>query len=124
MIWHSLYLLLLRELLAAVPRCDVNAPCVSFDLPNMFYIFAGHIGKHGECKFVLMSESGKFNWKRIGGHYLTSYHSWYERGAATYFIPEVFQNPLIEIGFGAMLEPKYNLYQSDIQLQGILLSHI
>ena len=32
-----------------------------------------------------------------------SYHLWYGRGAAAYFIFKVFQNLLAEIGFGATL---------------------
>lgn len=38
-----------------------------------FVIFERHIDKHGECKFILASESGKFIEERICGHYLTSY---------------------------------------------------
>lgn len=32
-----------------------------------------------------------------------SYHYWYWRGAVAYFIPEVVQNLLAEIGFGTTL---------------------
>lgn len=44
-----------------------------FAVKNMFANFTGHIDKHGECKFILEYESGKFNWKRMSGHLLTSY---------------------------------------------------
>ena len=64
----------------------------------MFANFARHIDKHGECKFILVSESGKFNWKRMSGHPLTSYPFRNGRGTAAYFIPEVFQNLLTKIG--------------------------
>ena len=69
----------------------------------MFANFERHIDKHGECKFILAGESGKFNEERIGGHLPMSYHLWYGRGAAAYFIFKVFQNLLAEIGFGATL---------------------
>lgn len=62
----------------------------------MLAIFAIHIDKHGKCKFVLASESGKFNEEGTGGHFPASYHSWYGRGTAAYFIFEVFQNLLAE----------------------------
>lgn len=39
----------------------------------MFSTFVRHIDEHGECKFVLASESGKFNEERMGGHLLASY---------------------------------------------------
>ena len=55
----------------------------------MFANFARHIDKHGECKFILVSES--------------SYPFRNGRGTAAYFIPEVFQNLLTKIGFGATL---------------------
>lgn len=64
----------------------------------MFANFVRHIDKHGECKFILVSESGKFNWKRMSGHPLTSYPFRNGRGTAAYFIPEVFQNLLTKIG--------------------------
>lgn len=51
---------------------------------NMFYNFTEHIDKHGECKSVLASESGKFKEERIGGHYLTSYH--YDKGVGLLLI--------------------------------------
>ena len=69
----------------------------------MFSKFVGHIDKHGECKFILASESGKFNWQRMSGHHLTSYPFRNGRGTAAYFIPEAFQSPLAKIGFGATL---------------------
>ena len=69
----------------------------------MFANFERHIDKHGECKFILADESGKFNEERIGEHLPMSYHSWYGRGAVAYFIFKVFQNPSAEIGFGATL---------------------
>ena len=59
-------------------------------------IFERHIDQHGKCKFVLASESGKFNEEGTGGHFPASYHSWYGRGTAAYFIFEVFQNLLAE----------------------------
>ena len=62
----------------------------------MFAIFERHIDKHGECKFILAGESGKFNEERIGGHLTMSYHLWYGRGAVAYFIFKVFQNLLAE----------------------------
>ena len=34
----------------------------------MFANFERHIDKHGECKFILAGESGKFNEERISGH--------------------------------------------------------
>ena len=37
-------------------------------------MYTKHVDKHGECKSVLASKSGKFNEERMGGHYLTSYH--------------------------------------------------
>ena len=69
----------------------------------MFANFESHIDKHGECKFILVSESGKFNWKRMSGHPLTSYPFRNGRGTAAYFIPEAFQSLLTKIGFGATL---------------------
>ena len=60
------------------------------------FIFERHIDQHGKCKFVLASESGKFNEEGTGGHFPMSYHSWYGRGTAAYFIFEVFQNLLAE----------------------------
>ncbi len=69
----------------------------------MFANFARHIDKHGECKFILEYESGKFNWKRMSGHLLTSYPFRYGRGTAAYFIPEAFQSLLTKIGSGATL---------------------
>ena len=41
----------------------------------MLAIFAIHIDKHGKCKFVLASESGKFNEDGTGGHFPASYHN-------------------------------------------------
>ena len=38
-----------------------------FAFKEMFANFERHIDKHGECKFILVSESGKFNWKRMSG---------------------------------------------------------
>lgn len=70
---------------------------------NMFANFERHIDKHGECKFILVSESGKFNWKRMSGHLLTSYPFRNGRGTAAYFIPEAFQSLLTKISFGATL---------------------
>ena len=69
----------------------------------MFANFERHIDKHGECKFILEYESGKFNWKRMSGHPLTSYPFRNGRGTAAYFIPEAFQSPYSKIGFGATL---------------------
>ena len=69
----------------------------------MFVIFTEHIDKHGECKFILVSESVKFNWKRMSGHHFTSYPFRNGRGTAAYFIPEAFQSPYSKIGFGATL---------------------
>ncbi len=63
---------------------------------NMFVNFTEHIDQHGKCKFVLASESGKFNEEGTGGHFPASYHSWYGRGTAAYFIFRVFQNLLAE----------------------------
>ena len=74
-----------------------------FAFKEMFANFERHIDKHGECKFILASESGKFNWKRMSGHHLTSYPFRNGRGTAAYFIPEAFQSPLAKIGFGATL---------------------
>ena len=34
---------------------------------NMFVNFTEHIDQHGKCKFVLASESGKFNEEGTGG---------------------------------------------------------
>ena len=62
----------------------------------MFANFVRHIDKHGECKFILAGESGKFNEERISGHLPMSYHLWYGRGAVAYFIFKVFQNLLAE----------------------------
>ena len=62
----------------------------------MFANFERHIDKHGECKFILAGESGKFNEERISGHLPMSYHLWYGRGAVAYFIFKVFQNLLAE----------------------------
>ena len=62
----------------------------------MFANFERHIDKHGECKFILADESGKFKEERIGEHLPMSYHSWYGRGAVAYFIFKVFQNLLAE----------------------------
>ncbi len=39
----------------------------------MFVTFVRHIDEHGECKFVLASESGKFNEERMSGQLLASY---------------------------------------------------
>ena len=39
----------------------------------MFVNFVRHIDGHGECKFVLASESGKFNEERMSGQLLASY---------------------------------------------------
>ena len=39
----------------------------------MFLIFTEHNDKHGKCKFVLASESGKFKEERMGGHFPASY---------------------------------------------------
>ena len=38
----------------------------------------------GKCGSVLGYESGKFKEERSDRHLLTSYHSWYVRGAAAY----------------------------------------
>ena len=46
-----------------------------FVFENMLAIFAIHIDKHGKCKFVLASESGKFNEEGTGGHFPASYHN-------------------------------------------------
>ncbi len=46
----------------------------------MFANFERYIDKHGECKFILAGESGKFNEERISGYLPMSYHSWYGRG--------------------------------------------
>ena len=40
---------------------------------EMFLKFVEHIDKHGKCKFVLASESGKFIEERTGGHFPASY---------------------------------------------------
>ena len=66
----------------------ILASQISFAFQDMFANFERHIDKHGECKFILADESGKFKEERIGGH-----------------LPmfKVFQNPSAEIGFGATL---------------------
>ena len=63
----------------------------------MLAIFAIHIDKHGKCKFVLASESGKFNEEGTGGHFPASYHNDMGVGLLlAYFIFKVFQNLLAE----------------------------
>ena len=81
----------------------ILASQISFAFQDMFANFEKHIDKHGECKFILADESGKFKEERIGGHLPMSYHLWYGRGAVAYFIFKVFQNPSAEIGFGVTL---------------------
>lgn len=55
------------------------------------HIFAAR-HKTRKCRFVLEYESGKFNWKRMSGHFLTPYPFRIGREAVAYFIPEAFQS--------------------------------
>ena len=61
---------------------------------NMFWKFNIFALRHKtrKCRFVLEYESGKFNWKRMGWHFLTLYPFRIWREAVAYFIPTVFQN--------------------------------
>ena len=59
MIWHRTDRLLFRKLQQYTP--DGDKGCEKFfEFMNMLYNFTRHIDKHGECKSVLASESGKF----------------------------------------------------------------
>lgn len=69
----------------------------------MLAIFERHIDEHGECKFVLASESGKFNEERMGGHLLASYLYGIGVGLLLILSSKVFQNLLAKIGFGTTL---------------------
>jgi len=80
-----------RTLLRTILTSQIN-----FAFRDMFANFERHIDKHGECKFILAGESGKFNEERISGHLPMSYHLWYGRGAVAYFIFKVFQSLLAE----------------------------
>lgn len=57
-----------------------------------------------KCKFILEYESGKFTWKRVSGHFPSSYPlCGIARGTAAYFIPTVFQNRYSKMSDGATL---------------------
>ena len=57
-----------------------------------------------KCKFILEYESGKFTWKRVSGHFTSSYSlRGIARGTAAYFIPTVFQNRYSKMSDGATL---------------------
>ena len=57
-----------------------------------------------KCKFILEYESGKFTWKRVSGHFPSSYPlRGIARGTAAYFIPTVFQNRYSKMSDGATL---------------------
>ena len=55
-----------------------------------------------KCKFILEYESGQFTWKRVSGHFPSSYPlCGIARGTAAYFIPTVFQNRYSKMSDGA-----------------------
>ena len=57
-----------------------------------------------KCKFILEYESGKFTWKRVSGHFPSSYPlRGIARGTAAYFIPTVFQNRYSKMSDGSTL---------------------
>lgn len=57
-----------------------------------------------KCKFILEYESGKFTWKRVSGHFPSSFPLiGIARGTAAYFIPTVFQNRYSKMSDGATL---------------------
>ena len=57
-----------------------------------------------KCKFILEYESGKSTWKRVSGHFPSSYPlRGIARGTAAYFIPTVFQNRYSKMSDGATL---------------------
>ena len=95
--------------------CPLYGHKIFFVFKLMLAIFERHIDGHGECKFVLASESGKFNEERMGGHLLASYQYGIGVGLLLILSSKVFQNLLAKIGFGTTLEPTINLYQSDNQ---------
>lgn len=89
--------------------CPLYGHKIFFVFKLMLAIFERHIDGHGECKFVLASESGKFNEERMGGHLLASYQYGIGVGLLLILSSKVFQNQLAKIGFGTTLSAFFTI---------------